>query len=157
MQKGDNVHKAIAAFLTGSTYYPCLLLAHPDVRRLADAADELASTYGWPRLCIGRELSAALLPEPPARRPGAARRWVEIRLRELAPAGRSPVLCTEIDLLFEPTLRLDPLRLLREASRATLLVVAWPGSYADDVLAYAVPEHGHYHTWRQPGVTIVCL
>ncbi len=157
MQKGDNVHDAIAAFLTTSTYYPCLLLAHPDVRRLAEMADELASTYGWPRLCIGRELSAALLPEPPGRRSSGLRRWVETRLGAVAPAGGSPVLCTEIDLLFEPTLRLDPLRLLRDASRATRIVVAWPGSYDSDVLAYAVPEHGHYRTWRRPEVPVVCL
>jgi hypothetical protein len=152
-----NMHDAIAAFLTTSAYYPCLFLVHSDVGRLEDAADELAATYGWPCLSVGRELSLALLSEPPARRSSAARRWMETRLREMVPKNGSPVLCTEIDLLFEPTLRLDPLRLLRDASRATRIVVTWPGSYEKDVLAYAVPEHSHYRTWRQPDVPVTCL
>jgi len=151
------MHDAITTFLSTRTYYPCLLLVGLAVRNLEDAASDLVSTYGWPCLSVGRELGATLLSEPPARRPGAARRWLEARLREVAPANGSPVLCLDIDLLFEPTLRLDPLRLLRDASRATRIVVAWPGSYTDDVLAYAVPEHGHYRTWRRPDVPITCL
>ena len=75
-------------------------------------------------------------------------------LGQMAPG---PVSCTDIDLLFEPTLELDPLGLLRDVSRVTRLVVAWPGSYADDVLAYAVPDHSHYRTWRKPGVRVVFL
>jgi hypothetical protein len=68
-----------------------------------------------------------------------------------------PVLCTEIDLLFEPSLELDPLPLLVDISRATRLVIAWPGSYVGGVLAYAAPEHAHYRTWRQPPAHIVHL
>jgi hypothetical protein len=68
-----------------------------------------------------------------------------------------PVLCTETDLLFEPTLKLNPLSLLRDASRVTRLVVSWPGIYQSDVLAYAAPEHSHYRTWRKPEVPIVFL
>jgi len=104
---------------------------------------------------VGRELSAALLSEPPRRRSAAARRWIETRLREIASTHAGAVLCTEIDLLFEPTLQLDPLKLLRDASRVTRIVVAWPGSYASDVLAYAVPEHKHYRTWRRPDAPIM--
>ena len=68
-----------------------------------------------------------------------------------------PVLCTNIDWLFEPTLKLDPLRLMRDVSRGTRLVVTWPGSYVDDVLAYAVPDHSYYRTWRKPEVFIKVL
>ncbi|MBC8449569.1 MAG: BREX-3 system P-loop-containing protein BrxF [Chloroflexi bacterium] len=148
------MHKAIRAFLTTSDYHPCLLLVHPEVSRLERATEELASEYGWPQLRVGRELSAALLSQPPAGRSRLARQWMETRLRALAPG---PVLCTEIDLLFEPTLHLDPLRLLRQASRITRLAVAWPGSTSDDVLTYAVPEHSHYRTWRKPEVLIAAL
>jgi hypothetical protein len=64
---------------------------------------------------------------------------------------------TDIDLLFEPTWALDPLALLRSASRSARLIVAWPGTYAHDTLAYAVPEHSAYRTWRRPGVHIMNL
>ena len=54
-------------------------------------------------------------------------------------------------------LKLNPLGLLRHASRVTQLVVTWPGSYLGDVLAYAVPDHSYYRTWRKPEVPIVVL
>jgi hypothetical protein len=146
------MHDAVTDFL--STSHTCLLLVHPEIRRLEDMADELLPVYGWPRLSVGRELSAVLLSEMPRRRSRTARQWMPIRLREMAPG---PVLCSEIDLLFEPMLELDPLGLLRDIGRVTRLVVTWPGSYRDDVLAYAVPDHSHYRTWRKPGVSIVVL
>ena len=143
---------AITDFLC--TSHTCLLLAHPEIRRLESAKDELTSTYNWPRLSIGRELGAVLLSEMPQRRSRAACRWLPARLGEMAPG---PVLCTEIDLLFEPTLELDPLRLLSDVSRIARLVVLWPGCYADDVLTYAAPEHSHYRAWRRPGVPVAVL
>jgi len=146
------MHNAVTDFLR--TSYTCLLLVHPKVRRLEDEANDLLSVHGWPHLSVGRELSAVLLSEPLARRPHAARRWMETRLGQMVPG---PVLCTEIDLLFEPTLELDPLRLMRDVGRVTRLVITWPGSYLDDVLAYAVPGHSHYRTWRKPGISIVVL
>lgn len=79
---------------------------------------------------------------------------MKTHLREMSP---DPVLCTNIDLLFEPTLKLDPLRLMRDVSRVTRLVVTWPGSYVDSVLAYAVPDHSHYRIWRKPEVFIMVL
>jgi len=97
------MHNAIRAFLASSAYHLCLLLVHPEVCTLQEAANELVPTHGWLHLSIGQELSAALLSEPPKRRSRAARRWMESRLSEMAPG---PVLCTEIDLLFEPTLNL---------------------------------------------------
>ena len=146
------MHNAITDFLR--TSHTCLLLVHPAASRLEDGANELLSVYEWPRLSMSRELSPVLLAETPQRRSRAARQWMKTHLREMSPG---PVLCTNIDLLFDPTLKLDPLRLMRDASRVTRLVVAWPGSYVDDVLAYAVPDHSHYRTWRKPEVLIKVL
>ena len=146
------MHKAITDFLR--TSHTCLLLVHPEVRRLEDAAAELPSAYGWPRLSVGRELSGELLSETVQRRPRKARRWMKARLGEMAPG---PVLCADIDLLFESRLELDPLSLLCDVSRVTRLVVTWPGSHVDGVLAYATPGHSHYCTWRRPEASILVL
>jgi len=146
------MHNTVTDFLSMS--HTCLLLVHPEIQRLEDAADELLFTYGWPRLSVGRELSTVLLSETPQRRSRTAHQWMPTRLGEMSPG---PVLCTEIDLLFDPTLELDPLSLLRDAGRVARLVVAWPGSYQDGVLSYAVPGHNHYRTWRKPEVDIVVL
>ena len=146
------MRKAIAEFLR--TSYTCLLLVSSETRELEHAADELLSVYPWPRLPLGRELGSVLLPVIPRRRSREARRWMMTRLDELSPG---PVLCTEIDLLFEPALELDPVRLLCDVGRVTRLVVTWPGSHLHGVLSYAVPDHAHYRTWRNPEVYITLL
>lgn len=134
--------------------HTCLLLVHPDVHNLEQVANDLLQNYGWPRLSIGAGLVDALLTRMPVDRPRCANQWLHERVVALAPG---PVLCSEIDLLFEPSLALDPLRLLREVSRIARLVVAWPGEYRDNVLTYAVPVHHHYRSWRRPDVLIVAL
>ena len=148
------MRNAVATFLATSGYYRCLLVVHPEIRRLEAAANELVSAYGWPRLSVGGEVSAVLRVVPPARYPRAASRCIDANVGQMAPG---PVLCTEIDVLFEPALKLDPLALLRQTSRQTALVVTWPGSYVDELLAYAAPEHGHYRAWHRPGILVVRL
>ena len=59
----------------------------------------------------------------------------------------APLICTDLDLLFEPALQLDPLPLLHQMGRRRPLVACWPGTCAGGLLAYAVPEHAHYRTW----------
>ncbi len=141
-------------FLESAPYFPCLLLVHPEIKRLRAAADELGESYSWPQLSIGHELSGVLLMVEPERRPRKAVRWVEWKLGGLRPG---PLLCVDVDLLFEPSLQVEPLTLFRSNSRATRLVVMWPGTYRNGVLAYAVPEHADYRTWNNPQVAIAVL
>ena len=148
------MYSPIALFLTEAAHYRCLLLVHVEMCVLQKAASELEAKYGWPRLSIGKQLSAVLLSEPPSHRPRAAQRWMEDCLGQMTPG---PVLCTEIDLLFDPTLKLDPLVLLRSTSKITKIVVTWPGNYVGGVLVYAVPGHAHYRTFRQPDVLVLAL
>lgn len=64
------------------------------------------------------------------------------------PENAPVMLLTGIDLLFEPTLHLDPLTLLQQISRSQPLVVCWPGQWTPSGLSYAVPKHAHYRVWR---------
>jgi hypothetical protein len=150
----NSLPATVQNFLNSSPYHPCLLLVHPRIERLQAVADELLSAYGWPSLSIGRELSEALLLIEPKRRPQKAARWLEDRVNDFKPG---PLLCTDIDLLFEPSLTLNPMTLLQSASRITRLVTLWPGTYEQGTLAYAVPEHAHYRTWRNPQLPIEAL
>ncbi len=147
------VSERVDALMQRATFYHCVVLVDSDVCRLQSHVEELGRTKGWPILSLGRMLAEAILSASPRQRSVGAQRVLRALLRESKPG---PVVCTDIDLLFEPTLRLDPLRLLREASRETDLVVAWPGSYSGSVLAYAASEHSHYRTWRNPELQ-VCL
>jgi energy-coupling factor transporter ATP-binding protein EcfA2 len=64
-----------------------------------------------------------------------------------------------IELLFEPSLRQEPLTLLQQLSRVKSLIVAWPGSYDDasQVLTYAEPGHPEYRRYQRPEAIILGL
>lgn len=100
-------------------------------------------------------MTPGLLPLLPRERQRSVPRLLSAAIRTASPPG--PLLVTQIDLLFEPSLGLDPLALLRSASRQRTLMVAWPGSYESGVLAYAVPEHSHYRTWPKPDLCDYCV
>jgi hypothetical protein len=131
------------------SYYKCCLLVHPDIGRLAQVTAQLMKHYGWPRVSLGAAVSTVLLPLAPGDRLQAAPNLVRRLLQE---QGQGPVLCTEIDILFEPSLALDPLRILQNISRVVSLVVLWPGTFVDNVLSYAgaQPGHAHYRRWPHP-------
>jgi hypothetical protein len=67
------MQNAVTDFLC--TSHACLLLVHPEVRRLEEAANELLSLYGWAHFPVGRELSTVLLSERPQLRSRAADLW----------------------------------------------------------------------------------
>lgn len=134
--------------------FPCLLLVHEEIRQLHHVGQQLAAELSQAPLDIGLLLSEALLHVPEQRRAG---RVQTILLNALSTRQGGPVLCTEIDLLFEPTLAQDPLLLLRFCSRQTPLIILWPGSFRDNVLAYGTQTHRHYRTWFRPEVQDGCI
>jgi hypothetical protein len=139
---------ALDRFLAARPYHPCCLLVHPDVRRLQLNGEQIAASYRWPVLSLGTALSAALLPIAANQRSREAHAALVAAVQQHA---LGPVLCADIDLLFEPSLALDPLRLLRDSSRHATLMVLWPGSYTGSVLSYASaePPHAHYRAWTR--------
>ncbi|MCX7708137.1 MAG: BREX-3 system P-loop-containing protein BrxF [Anaerolineae bacterium] len=87
-------------------------------------------------------LSRRLLDFPSRQRPALA----PTILADLL-SGQEPALLHYIELLFEPTLQLDPLRALKAASRSRTLLVLWPGTFEGGNLTYAepgYPEYRHY-------------
>ncbi len=150
----DNLFLAIDQFLASASYYPCLLLVHSEISQLQAASQQISDRYDYPHLSVGRLLSQALLsPISKNRASYTQRAWVD-----MVKAHRpGPALCTDIDLFFEPSLALDGLRLLREASRQVRLIVMWPGTFNDGVLAYATADHAHYQTWPQTDLCNHCI
>lgn len=150
----DDLFATIDRFLSTPPYYPCLLLVHHEIARLQTVRQQVIDRYGWANLSLGTLLSEMLLGAAPQNRAGLAQRTVADLVRSHRPG---PVLCTDIDLLFEPSLPLDPLRLLREASRQASLVVLWPGTFINGVLAYATTAHAHHQTWTRTELCNYCL
>ena len=57
------------------------------------------------------------------------------------------VLLDNIEILFDVSLKQDPLRLLQGLSRSRTIVAAWNGIIDRDHLLYAVPEHPEYRSY----------
>ena len=96
-------------------------------------------------LSLGTALGRQLVAIPNARRHLVA---VEL-LGELANscAANGILLLDNIELLFDRTLQLDPLNLLKRHAHARRVVAVWPGKIHDNRLTYAItghPEHQDY-------------
>jgi len=61
--------------------------------------------------------------------------------------GGDAVLLDNIELLFDVSLKQDPLRLLQGLSRNKTLVAAWNGSVSGGYLTYAATEHPEYRRY----------
>lgn len=113
------------------------------------AAEE---TQGWPYVNVSLELSKRLLDLTQKQRPVKAAGLLDEALRAVP---GDVLLLDNIELLFQPELALDPIRLLQRIARGRTVVAAWPGSYEGNQLRYAEPGHPEAKTYSKPEVTIV--
>lgn len=65
------------------------------------------------------------------------------------------VLIDNIEMLFQPDLKQDPLRLLQSLSRNRTIVVAWRGAKLGSSLTYAAPNHPEFRCFEEPQALIV--
>lgn len=105
----------------------------------------LAAKKGMTPLNVGKALGSRLAAIPQRQRHLQANSI----LRDLADqhAGGDVLLLDNIELLFDRSLQLDPLDLLKRHAHARRVVAVWPGDMRDGRLTYAVmahPEHQDY-------------
>lgn len=62
-------------------------------------------------------------------------------------AGKNVVLLDNIEILFDISLKQEPLRLLQGISRNRTVVATWNGFIDSGTLIYAVPEHHEYRRY----------
>lgn len=65
------------------------------------------------------------------------------------------VLVDNIEVLFDISLKQDPLRLLQGLSRNKTVVAAWNGSIDGEHMVYATPDHPEYRKYPLQNVLIV--
>ena len=125
------------AELKASRYRLLLLTGSQDSGGVLERTERVIP--GCVILNLGLTLSQRLLDIPSHQRPAQA----PILLADLL-AGQGPMMLYDLELLFDPTLQLEPLRALKAASRSRILLVLWPGAYEDHKLTYAEPGHPEY-------------
>ena len=127
-----------------SLYYRLILLVGPTGSGKTASLRALEVKTGAPLLNINLELSRRMLDLTERQRPLAASNLLS---DILASQNASLVLLDNIELLFDKSLQLDPLRLLLGLSRNITLIVAWNGAIEHDQLIYATPDHPDYHRY----------
>jgi MoxR-like ATPase len=126
-----------------------LLVGRPGCGKSALLA-ELANRRGMKVMNVGAVLGGRLAAMPQRQRALQA----NVVMRELADeyASGDLVLLDNIELLFDQSLRLDPLDLLKRHAHARRVVAVWPGELCDGRLSYAEMGHPEYQDYGLEGV-----
>lgn len=135
-------------------YHRLVLLTAPPGGGKTSALREVARHTGARLVNVNLELSRLLIDLPGRQRP---HRLAELLEQLIAGAGGDVVLLDHLELLFQPTLEQDPLRLLKQLSRGRTLAAAWPGRYESGYLEYAEPGHAEYRRDAAHEVVVVEL
>jgi len=133
-------------------YHRLIIMVAPAGAGKTTALQDIHERTGAPLVNVNLELSRRMLELTERRRALLLPRL----LSEVVDAsGSDVVLLDNIELLFDVSLKQDPLRLLQGLSRNKTLVVAWNGSVNSGCLTYAVPEHPEYRRYVISDLIIV--
>lgn len=146
----ERVVKAMAD--AGSMYSRLVLVVGPPRTGKTIALREVCETQRWPMINLNLHLSERLLELTKRQRAISVSRLVDEIVRS---DGGDTVALDNVELLFDPELAVDPLRLLQGLARDRTLVVVWPGSFDGTNLTYARPGHPESRRYGQPGAIIV--
>jgi len=121
-----------------------LLIGHPRTGK-SSLLGRLAENRQMRLLNVGMELGRKLLSVSSTRRHLQATDM----LKELADdsSHNGMLIMDNIEILFDQTLKLSPLELLKRHAHARRVVAAWPGELREGRLSYATtghPEHQDY-------------
>lgn len=77
-------------------------------------------------------------------------------LREVTDSARdnAPLLLDNLEVLFEPSLRINPLDLIKRLAHSRRVVAVWPGELRNDRLVYARMGHPEYRDYTRDGVVV---
>ncbi len=97
-----------------------------------------------PMINVNLELSCGMLELTERQR---ALKLPELLRKTVNATNGDAVLLDNIEILFDISLRQDPLQLLQQLSRNTTVIAAWNGSITNDHITYAEPDHPEYRRY----------
>ncbi|MEO5366497.1 MAG: BREX-3 system P-loop-containing protein BrxF [Magnetococcus sp. WYHC-3] len=138
----------------GQLFHRLILLVGPSGSGKTRLLRDVGQATGWPVINLNLELSKGMLELSSRKRAmKAGRLMAEIVERD----GSDVTLLDNLELLFEPSLMLDPLRLLQGMARDRTVVAAWNGRLTDGHLVYAEPGHPEHRRAMAKDLLIVEL
>ena len=126
-------------------YHRLILILNHDTRVKSDVFNKIAEQLSLGYINLGLELSQRLLNLTERQRTLRLSQVVEQIINKFS--KETPVILDHIEILFDPSLKVDPLRLIRGLSRDQTLIAVWKGHITNGYLTYAIPEHPEYHKY----------
>lgn len=137
-----------------SQYYRLVVLAGTPGSGKTAALQSVAEKLGCPLVNVNLELSKRMLELTRTQRS----RQIERLLKEIiAAVPGDVVLLDNLEILFDTTLEVEPLRLLQVSSRNRTIVASWNGSYRDGTLSYAEPGHPEFTQFKQTEAVVIAV
>ena len=125
-------------------YHRLMLVVAPSEAGKTTALQDLQERIGTPLINVNLDLSRRMLDLTERQR---ALQLPQLLREIINDAKGDVVLLDNIEILFDISLKQDPLRLLQGLSRNKTVVAAWNGSIDDGHLIYAVPDHSEYRRY----------
>ncbi len=136
------------------SFYRLVLLAGPSGSGKTVLLRRVAESHGCPYLNINLHFSQRMLEIPRGRRSLQVNRV----FHELVDENPGDLLAVDnLEVLFDPSLQVDPLRLLKAVSRNRTLIAAWNGTFHNGVLRYAEPDHPEDRSYRDTDISDVLI
>ena len=137
-----------------SQYYRLVILVGAPATGKTTALQSMGQKLGCQLVNVNLELSKKMLELTRTQRS----RQVERLLKEvIASVPGDVVLLDNLEILFDTSLELQPLRLLQVLNRNRTIVASWNGSFQGGILAYAEPGHPEFMQIKQPEAAVISV
>ena len=134
-------------------YHRLILIVAPSGVGKTSALQEVGKHTGYHYINVNLELSRCMLELTQQQRQLQVSRLLQGIIRT---SHGQAVLLDNLELLFDVSLKLDPLRCLQDLARNTTIVAAWNGTVTAGHLTYAKPDHPEYRRYALEDLVIVC-
>ena len=135
----DRVIKRIGQ--VAELYHRLVMLVAPAGAGKTAALQDVHERIGAPLINVNLELSRRMLDLTERQR---ALQLPRLLAEIVGASAADVVLLDNVEVLFDVSLKQDPLRLLQGLSRNKTVVAAWSGSINGENMVYATPDHPEY-------------
>ena len=133
-------------------FHRLILVVGPPRAGKTLALRDLAEERSWPLVNVNLSLSERLLELTSKQRALKVHRLLDKLIKE---HEGDVILLDNTEILFNPELQQDSLRLLQGLSRNRTVIATWAGEQDGESLTYADPAHPEFKRYYKPDAVIV--
>lgn len=134
--------------------YQLIVITAPSSSGKTAILQELSRIKHYPLINVNLQLADRLKELSKSQR---SLRADQILTEIVAQSGNSPVLLDNIEILFDVSLKINPLSLLQKLSRNRPIIASWNGSLDGSRLSYARQGHAEYGNYDLEDTIVVSL